>query len=170
MLEEAERLNDLVEALLTLARGESQKFSPQLESVRVGDIVNEVLEEIAVLATEKRQTVSISGEKGLTAWADHSLLRHALLNILHNAIRYSPAGSAIRIGCSRDSDSVLIAVVDEGPGIAAEHQQQIFERFFRVDKARSRAEERTGLSLAIAKMSIEPSGRSHRIGERTGTR
>ena len=158
MLEEAERLDDLVEALLTLARGESREFSPKLESVRVGDIVNEVREEIAVLATEKQQTISVSGEEGLTAWADRSLLRQALLNILFNAIHYSPAGSAIRMGCCRESNGVSITVADEGPGIEAEYRTRIFERFFRVDKARSRAEGGAGLGLAIAKMSIERQG------------
>jgi signal transduction histidine kinase len=115
MLEEAERLDDLVEALLTLARGESREFSPKLESVRVGDIVNEVREEIAILATEKQQTISVSGEEGLTALADRSLLRQALLNILFNAVHYSPVGSAIRMGCCRESNGVSITVADEGP-------------------------------------------------------
>jgi signal transduction histidine kinase len=82
----------------------------------------------------------------------------ALLNILHNAIRYSPAGSAIKIGCYRDLGSVLIAVADKGPGISAGHREQIFERFFQVDKVRSRTEGSTGLGLAIAKMSIERQG------------
>jgi heavy metal sensor kinase len=158
MLEEAERLDDLVEALLTLARGESREFSPKLESVRVGDIVNEVREEIAILATEKQQTISVSGEEGLTAWADRSLLRQALLNILFNAVHYSPVGSAIRMGCCRESNGVSITVADEGPGIEAEYRTRIFERFFRVDKARSRTEGGAGLGLAIAKMSIERQG------------
>ena len=120
--------------------------------------MNEVREEIAILATEKQQTISVSGEEELTAWADRSLLRQALLNVLSNAIHYSPAGSAIRMGCCRESNGVSITVADEGPGIEAEYRTRIFERFFRVDKARSRAEGGAGLGLAIAKMSIERQG------------
>jgi len=86
------------------------------------------------------------------------LLRQAVTNVLHNAIRYSPAQSRIRIGFEVASESVTITIADEGPGIAPEHIGRIFDRFYRVDKARARAGGGYGLGLAIAKSSVERQG------------
>jgi signal transduction histidine kinase len=77
------------------------------------------------------------------------------LNLVHNAIRYSAAGLMINLRVRQRDASALVEVVDQGPGIAPEHQQKIFERFYRVDKARSRASGGAGLGLAIARWAIE---------------
>jgi signal transduction histidine kinase len=90
--------------------------------------------------------------------ADRRLLRQAVLNIVHNAIRYAPSQSRITVRCSRRNGAAVIEVADEGPGIAPEHRQRIFDRFYRIDQARSRAEGGTGLGLAIAKWSVEHQG------------
>jgi len=84
--------------------------------------------------------------------------RQALLNIVHNAIRYAPSQSRIMVQASRRDGATVIEVTDEGPGIAPEHHQKIFDRIYRVDKARSRAEGGSGLGLAIAKWSIQHQG------------
>jgi signal transduction histidine kinase len=81
-----------------------------------------------------------------------------LVNLTQNAIRYSPEGKRITIRGLSEGGWVLVDVADEGPGIAAEHQQKIFERFYRVDKARSRTEGGAGLGLAIVKWSVERMG------------
>jgi len=95
----------------------------------------------------------------LLAVFDPALLRLALMNLTQNAIRYSPAGKPIKLRAFAEQDDVVVVeVADEGPGIAPEHQQKIFERFYRVDKARSRADGGVGLGLAIVKWSVERMG------------
>lgn len=158
MLEEAQRLNDLVESLLTLARVESGKVPIQPESVRLAEMVAEVRDCLSVLAAEKEQTIGIVGDAELVVTADHVLLRQALTNIVHNAVRYSPPHTSITIRTTRRDANVCIEVADQGPGIAPEHLRNIFERFYRADKARSRDEGGHGLGLAIARQSVERQG------------
>jgi signal transduction histidine kinase len=94
----------------------------------------------------------------LLAVFDPALLRLALMNLTQNAIRYSPSGKSIALRAFSGQDGVVVEVADEGPGIAEEHHQKIFQRFYRVDKARSRAEGGVGLGLAIVKWSVERMG------------
>jgi heavy metal sensor kinase len=157
MLEETRRLSDLVDALLLFARADTGGVSPSLEKVDLARLVNEVRETLLVLAEEKRQRIEIRAEQ-LVVRADRELLRLALLNLVHNAIRYSGDGTAIWLRIKSRDKTVLIEVVDEGPGIAAEHQEKIFERFYRVDKARSRASGGAGLGLSIARWAVERQG------------
>ncbi len=158
MLEEAQHINDLIDSLLLLARAEGTQAQRLLENVYLLDLLTEVRERVAVLAAEKQQTIELEGDPELCVSADHLLLRQAVMNIVHNAIRYSPPGTKVLMRCFRRDDHAVIEIADEGPGIAKEHQQRIFERFFRVDKARSRAEGGAGLGLAIARLSVEQHG------------
>src|SRR5438046_935019 len=155
MLEEAQRLNDLIESLLTLARMESGKVSIKLEPVKLAELASEVRENLNVLAAEKQQTVELSGDDGLTVAADRLLLRQALTNIVHNAVRYAPPQTRISIRTAGRDGNAWIEVADQGPGVASEHHTKLFERFYRVDKSRSRAGGGHGLGLAIAKRSVE---------------
>ena len=91
------------------------------------------------------------------------------MSLLHNAIRYSPEGSTVRIQSFVRNTDAVIEIADEGPGIAPEHHQKIFERFYRIDKARSRSEGGSGLGLAIAKMSIEQLGGTIELSSATGS-
>jgi heavy metal sensor kinase len=158
MLEEAQRLSDLIESLLTLARMESGKVRLQPEPIRMPEFLNEVRDSLSVLAAEKQQTIELAGDADVVQTADRRLLRQAVLNIVHNAIRYAPSQSRITVRCSRRNGAAVIEVADEGPGIAPEHRQRIFDRFYRIDQARSRAEGGHGLGLAIAKWSVEHQG------------
>jgi heavy metal sensor kinase len=158
MLEEAERLDALTASLLTLARLESEGTTPAREHVDVTELSREVGATLALLASEKEQTIEVNGSNAVTPLADKVLLRQALLNIVHNAIRYSPRGTSIAIETASSGAEVSIAVSDQGPGIPSEHQAKIFERFYRIDKARSRQDGGHGLGLAIAKWSIERQG------------
>jgi signal transduction histidine kinase len=151
MLEEAQRLNDLVESLLTLARMESGKSPIKLQSVKIVELAGEVRDNMNILAAEKQQTIELINDGATTVTADPILLRQALMNIVHNAVRYSPQQTRITIRVSH----TIVEVADEGPGIAPEHQQKIFDRFYRVDKARAQSEGGHGLGLAIAKWSVE---------------
>jgi heavy metal sensor kinase len=158
MLEEAQRLDALIESLLTLARLESGAPSLDREIFDVTELLCEVSESLAVLAVEKRQRIELNGHRNMTVAADRTLVRQALLNIVHNAIRNAPEETRITIGSGTTDSSAVIEVTDEGPGIAPEHQSKIFERFYRIDAARSRAGGGYGLGLAIAKWSIERQG------------
>jgi heavy metal sensor kinase len=158
MLEEAERLQDLIESLLTLARMESGKVGVQLESLHVGEVLREVRDSLRVLAVEKQQTIDLADSDGPTTSGDRLLLRQALLNIVDNAVRYAPRATRITLGATVRHGAVVIAVTDEGPGISPEHHAKIFDRFYRVDKARARAEGGNGLGLAIAKWAVERQG------------
>jgi heavy metal sensor kinase len=155
MLEEAQRLNDLIESLLTLARMEAGKVSLKPEPVKLAQLAGEVRDNFGVLAAEKHQTIELSGNDEITVKADRFLLRQALTNIVHNAVRYSPPETHIAILTTHRNGEAIIEVTDQGPGIAREHQPRIFERFYRVDKSRSRSEGGHGLGLAIAKWSVE---------------
>jgi len=157
MLEETRRLSDLVDALLLLARADTSGVSPSLEQVDFTGLVNEVRETLLVLAEEKDQQIETTAEK-VTVRADPELLRLALLNLVHNAIRYSAEGLMISLRVRRQEANAVAEVIDQGPGVAPEHQQKIFERFYRVDKARSRASGGAGLGLAIARWAIERQG------------
>ena len=166
MLEEAQRLHDLIESLLTLARMESGKASVNKEPVNLTALAAEVRDSLHVLAVEKRQAIELVGDDSITATADRVLLRQALVNIIHNAIRYSPPDTRITIRLLRRDNHAVIEVSDQGPGIALEHQRKIFERFYRVDKSRSRTDGGHGLGLAIAKWSMErQSGRIEVVSE-----
>jgi heavy metal sensor kinase len=155
MLEEAHRLGDLIDALLTLARMESGKVELKREPVDSAEMLSDVQSHLEILASEKRQTLHVNALPGVAVLADRVLLRQALVNIVHNAIRYSPEDTRIDMRATRRDGEVVIEVADQGPGIAPEHRRKIFERFFRGDKARSRNDGGAGLGLAIAKWSIE---------------
>ncbi len=158
MLEEAQRLNDLIESLLTLARMESGKVFIKPESVKLPELGGEVRDTLSVLAAEKHQTIELIGDDVLAAIADRLLLRQALMNIVHNAVRYSPPHTRISVRALRRDGDACIEVTDQGPGIASDHQAKIFDRFYRVDKARARSDGGHGLGLAIAKWSIQHQG------------
>ena len=98
---------------------------------------------------------------------DRMVLRQALLNLLDNAIKYTPAGGAINVRVKQTGTGLNIDVVDSGPGIPEELQSRIFDRFYRVDKARSRENGGTGLGLAISKWAVEVNG-GHLTLEPTG--
>jgi heavy metal sensor kinase len=157
MLEEARRLSDVVDALLLLARADTGGVSPSLQQVDLAGLLDEVRETLLVLAEEKSQQIEIAAEP-ITVRADRELLRLALLNVVHNAIRYSGEGLMVSLRIRRSDANVVVEVVDQGPGIAPEHRQKIFERFYRVDQARSRASGGVGLGLAIARWAIERQG------------
>jgi heavy metal sensor kinase len=157
MLEETRRLSDLVDALLLLARADTGGVSPFLHQIDLAGLLSEVRETLLVLAEEKNQKIEM-GTGQLTVRADRELLRLALLNLVHNAIRYSARGSMIHLRVARCDGDAVVEVVDQGPGIAPEHQEKIFERFYRVDRARSRASGGAGLGLAIARWAIERQG------------
>ena len=158
MLEEAQRLTDLVDALLTLARMDATKADAARGEVNISTLLEEVRDQFEVLANEKRQMIAVTSDDDVTVRADRTLLHLALVNLVHNAIQHGPADSKILITAARRARKIDISVKDHGPGIPREYHEKIFERFFRVDKARSRAQGGAGLGLAIAKQAVERIG------------
>jgi len=158
MLEEAERLTDLVDALLTLARMDATKADTTREHVNIAALLEEIRDQFEVLAVEKSQTLAIKSDRHVAVQTDRTLLRLALVNLVHNAIQHSPSNSKISVAAARHPSGVEISVSDSGHGIAPEYHQRIFEPFFRVDKARSRSAGGVGLGLAIAKRAVERNG------------
>lgn len=158
MLEEAQRLQDLADTLLMLARVEGGRLPLRQEPIFADAVVAEVCDSLEVLAAEKGQRLELSRSPDLVVEGDRVLLRQAAMNLVHNAIRYSGAGTAIHTACFRDGDEVVVEVADEGPGIAPEHREKVFERFYRIDKSRSRADGGAGLGLALAKLAAETLG------------
>lgn len=154
MLEEALRLDGLIDSLLTLARLESEQLQLTHTDVDAAELCREVCETLQLLGVDRGQTVKVQSNVPLLVHADRTLLRQAVLNIVHNAIRNSPDGTSITLHTERTAAEAVISIVDEGPGIAPEHHARIFDRFFRVDSARTRASGGYGLGLAIAKESI----------------
>jgi len=158
MLEEAERLTDLVDALLTLARMDGTKADATREGVNIAKLLEEIRDQFEVLAAEKGQTLAVTSDHNVAVQTDRTLLRLALVNLVHNAIQHSPSNSRVSLATALRPSGVEISVSDSGRGIAPEYHEKIFEPFFRVDKARSRSGGGVGLGLAIAKRAIERSG------------
>ena len=159
MLEEADRLTRLVDSLLFLSRADSGHTTVKQESVPLLELAREVAGHLLVLAEDRNQSIVVDAGAPTEAQVDPMLLREALVNIVDNAIKYSPAGAEIRIRViSKQQGGPAIEVRDAGPGIDAEHQPRIFDRFYRVDEGRSRDRGGSGLGLAIARWAVEANG------------
>jgi len=159
MLEETERLTHLVDNLLILARGDAGKVKLTPSPVDMSNIVEEIVEELKILADEKNQKLSASIEKKIEAKVDKETLRLAVSNILHNAILYTQEGGEVEVHMAKtERNGVVIDIIDDGPGIPEAERVKVFERFYRIDKARSRAEGGAGLGLAIARWAVEVNG------------
>ncbi|MBN9615411.1 MAG: hypothetical protein BGO25_03400 [Acidobacteriales bacterium 59-55] len=154
MLEETSRLTKLVDSLLTMSRADAGRVQPHLTETRLFDLATESANLLEVLAEEKQQTLRVEGDETVTAMADRTILRQALINLIDNAVKYSPARGEIRVRVTNNEGFPYIEVQDSGPGIPPEHRERIFERFYRVDKARTRAEGGSGLGLSIAQWAV----------------
>ena len=157
MLEEADRLTRLVDMLLTLSRADAGQLRLGQERIELLSLARDVVAHLEDLAEEKEQPIQVEGSE-VSTQGDWLVLRQAVVNVVDNAIKYSPSGVPIHIRVGGDSERSWIAVSDGGPGIAPEHRERIFERFYRVDKARSRDLGGTGLGLSLAQWAVEAHG------------
>ncbi len=159
MLEETDRLTRLVDSLLTLSRADAGHIQVQRTNISLLGLTQEASSLVEVLAEEKQQRISVKGDPTLIVSGDRLILRQALVNLIDNAIKYSPSEAEILVRVAAGKDSQLIVeVVDQGPGVPREHQSRIFDRFYRVDRARSREWGGAGLGLAIARWAVEIHG------------
>jgi heavy metal sensor kinase len=158
--EEVDRLILLVGSLLTLARADAGQVPITLEPSNLGDLVNSATEQVRPTAQQQGLDLTVVPGPDLTLQADQDLLLQLLLNLLDNAIKYTPSGGRITAGWGINGKQVELWVRDTGVGIAPEHLPRIFDRFYRVDKARSRADGGSGLGLSICRWIAEAHGGS----------
>ncbi len=151
VLVEANRLASMIGELIELSRLQGADPLPDLGVVDVDEVVNEAISRHKVAADNAEITITTDAPSGLRVLGDEPLLVTALANLVSNAIAYSPHGSPVSISRRRRDNFIEMAVTDRGIGIAPKDQLRVFERFFRSDKARSRATGGTGLGLAIVK-------------------
>ena len=158
MLEEVDRLARLVDRLLMLSRADTGQSKLSTDIVDLSELADEVAAQLGVLAEEKQQSITLD-RTGAPRWTgDRLVLRQALLNLVDNAIKYSPVGGRITIRVAESPAAAVVEVSDTGPGIPEELQSRIFDRFYRLDKSRSRDNGGTGLGLSIAKWAVEVNG------------
>ncbi|MDX1563886.1 MAG: ATP-binding protein [Phycisphaeraceae bacterium] len=149
---QADRLGAIIEDLLTLTRMERDEGEPiEAERGRVADLLRAVTETCQAGAREKNITLQTDCPDDLSLRFNAPLLEQALVNLLDNAVKYSPSQATVFLKAHIDAGHVVLSVRDEGPGIGPEHLNRIFERFYRTDKARSRELGGTGLGLSIVK-------------------
>ncbi|HEX7427217.1 MAG TPA: ATP-binding protein [Mycobacterium sp.] len=169
MVAESHRLANMVGELIELSRLQGGERLPDLEAVDVDTVVAEALSRYKVAADNADIAITTDAPTGYKVLGDQPLLVTAMANLVSNAIAYSPNGSSVSISRRRRGDNIEIAVTDRGIGIAAADQERVFERFFRVDKARSRATGGTGLGLAIVKHVAANHNGSIRLWSQPGT-
>ncbi|WP_020668610.1 sensor histidine kinase [Amycolatopsis nigrescens] len=169
ILRESTRLGQLVTELIALSRLQGAERLPDLNVVEVDAVVREALGRSKLSAESAEINVTTDSASSLLVEGDRTLLVTALSNLLENAVAYSPPGSPVSISRRLVDAHVEIAVTDRGIGIAEEEQQRVFERFYRVDKARSRATGGTGLGLAIVKHVAANHGGEVRLWSSPGT-
>ncbi|MET8349809.1 MULTISPECIES: sensor histidine kinase [unclassified Micromonospora] len=148
---ESTRLGRLVQELLELTRLQGAEPQPPAEPVALDWVIAEVVDRTRTTASARGVEVSVTGERGLTAYGSDTQLATAVANLVENAINYSGADTTVQVAIHGDDEHIEIAVADQGIGIAPTDVDRIFERFYRADQARSRATGGTGLGLAIVK-------------------
>ncbi|MFN3602944.1 MAG: sensor histidine kinase [Dietzia sp.] len=151
VVSEAHRLGKMVSELIELSRLQGAERIRDPEPVDVDAVVDEAMRRSSSAAEAAGIELITDSPSGLEISGDWTLLVTALTNLISNAVNYSPERTPVSITRALDGDTVMLRVTDRGIGIAPEHQTRVFERFFRVDKARSRATGGTGLGLAIVK-------------------
>jgi two-component system, OmpR family, sensor histidine kinase SenX3 len=169
MVTESHRLADMVGELIELSRLQGAERLPDLEAVDVDIVVAEALSRHKVAADIADIAINTDAPTGFRVLGDQTLLVTAIANLVSNAMAYSPHGSSVSISRRRRGDNIEIAITDRGMGIPRADQERVFERFFRVDQARSRATGGTGLGLAIVKHVAANHNGSIRLWSQPGT-
>lgn len=152
---ETERLMRLVGDLAELWRAEARQLPLHLRQVEIEPMVADLLNRFSPGAIDRRLRLEVAISPRTTVLADRDRLMQILGNYLSNAIRHAPPGSIIRVGAGRQGPEIQLSVADEGPGLTSEQQEQVFERFYRLDAARSRYEGGAGIGLSIVRALAE---------------
>ena len=158
ILKNATRMNRLTEDLLALASVESPDYKLTLQSTRASALVKDAIDALGGLVVNSGVKLQSVGAPDSQVMADLDAMNQVFGNLIENALKYAKGGMRIRVGASLLESEVQFTVQDFGPGIASEHLERIFERFYRIDKARSRESGGTGLGLAIVKHIVQAHG------------
>jgi heavy metal sensor kinase len=156
VVEECERLTHLTDQLLTLSREDAGGTQQIRQPVDLAALLHSVAEAMRPLTEAKELKLEITGAIPNAIEGDEGRLRQVFINLIDNTIKYTPQGGSISIQLEHQrGERTIVRIIDTGIGIASEHQAHVFERFYRVDKARSRAEGGTGLGLSIARSIVQ---------------
>lgn len=148
---EIDRLTRLTENLMTLARTDSNNLQIHFAVFDFSHMLGKVVQQMRLIAAEKNITIEEQVQKNINIFGEVNGLNRLLIILLDNAIKYSPEATTINVAMSKDKNHILLKVVDQGEGISVEDRGKIFDRFYRVDKARSRSMGGLGLGLSLAK-------------------
>ncbi len=168
ILKNAARMNRLTEDLLALASVESGDYKLRLQKIQASRLVEEAVGSLAGLVLDSAAILEVGETTDEPVMADLDALSQVFGNLVENAMKYGKAGGRVRVGARKQEATIEFYVQDFGPGIAYEHLPRIFERFYRVDKARSRESGGTGLGLAIAKHIVQAHGGHIRVESELG--
>jgi heavy metal sensor kinase len=165
---EAAHLTNLIESVLILARADARQLRLARDRFSLGDVIDGSVEIFTTLARAQRVDLSRGTDGAMPMCGDAELIRRMLLNLIDNAIKFTPAGGRVRVDAHRDGPNYVITVADTGTGIAVEDQRKIFDRFFRADRTRARDADRdsasgAGLGLAIVKWIAQAHGGEVRL-------
>ncbi len=149
--QEANHMATIIDQLLTLARADAGKEQFVFEDIPLGELLAELAPDAKLLCREKGLQFQLGSIESLVVRGDRARLKGLFLSLLDNAIRYTPSGGTVSVSLTQEEQMTVVAIRDTGIGIPPEHLSHIFERFYRVDRARSRAEGGSGLGLAICR-------------------
>lgn len=161
------RMEQLIDDLLELSRAESGSAPPEKEKISLAAFLSRIEGQHRLHAEREGKTLETTAGRG-SFHADLRTLALAVSNLADNAIKYGKPGGRITVSGRIEGEECVIEVADDGPGIPAEHIPRLFERFYRVDKGRSRGLGGTGLGLSIARHIVESQGGSIRVASRLG--
>jgi heavy metal sensor kinase len=153
--DEARRLSRIVDDMMALARADAGQHPLRLQEFYLNDLVEEACRAMKVLSASKGIALKLDLAEDVTYRGDEDLLRRLIMNLLDNAIKYTPSGGSVLVALAAEQASVKLVISDTGVGIPAESVPHVFERFYRVEKARSRIDGGSGLGLAIARWVAE---------------
>lgn len=165
----ARRMNRLTEDLLALAGVESPDYKLALQPMRASALLDDAIESLGGIVADAGLELESAGAPDAQVMADPDAMNQVFGNLIENAVKYGRSGGKLRVGARRLENEVEFWVQDFGPGIPSEHLERIFERFYRVDKARSREMGGTGLGLAIMKHIVQAHGGQVRAESELGS-
>ncbi|MEO7147189.1 MAG: ATP-binding protein [Terrimesophilobacter sp.] len=168
LTKESDRLARITQEIIELSRLQAADVLSMPQTIDIDEVVAIAIDQNRVLADARNVTLASGGDAGAEVFGDEPLLVVALHNLLSNAILYSPKGSRVGIGVNVSESVVEIAVTDQGIGIAADELDRVFERFYRIDPARSRHTGGSGLGLAIVKHVVQNHGGDVRVWSQPG--
>ena len=167
--QEAKQMSSLIDQLLTLARADAGKEQWNFTEVSLDKLITNLSADVEILCQEKGLSFQLGQTQDAIVKGDEVRLRELFMNLLNNAIRYTPAPGTVSVSLRREAQMAVVAIKDTGVGIPPEDIPFIFERFYRVDKSRSRAEGSTGLGLAISRHIAEAHGGKIEVESQVGS-